>query len=51
MNWVLWRARKTRFDHFQRQLETLNDHPTSATRGVGMLGAFEIVRDKKTKAR
>ncbi|MEO0397810.1 MAG: aminotransferase [Pseudomonadota bacterium] len=38
--------------YFQEKLATLNDHPiVGQTRGVGKLGAIEIVKDKATGAR
>lgn len=38
--------------HFQSRLAELEDHPlVGQTRGVGMLGALELVKDKNTKAR
>lgn len=38
--------------YFQKKLKTLNDHPlVGETRGVGLLGALEIVKDKKTRER
>ena len=38
--------------YFQEKLKTLNDHPlVGETRGVGLLGALEIVKDKKTRER
>ncbi|MEM6913215.1 MAG: aminotransferase [Pseudomonadota bacterium] len=39
-------------DHFQKRLAELDDHPLiGQTRGIGMLGAMEIVRDKTTNER
>ena len=36
---------------FQTRLRALEDHPlVSSTRGVGLVGALEIVRDKSTRA-
>ncbi|MEQ9146158.1 MAG: aspartate aminotransferase family protein [Parvibaculaceae bacterium] len=38
--------------HFQKKLAELGDHPLiGETRGVGLLGAMEIVKDKKTRER
>ncbi len=38
--------------YFQQKLKTLNDHPlVGETRGVGLLGALEIVKNKETKER
>ena len=38
--------------YFQEQLASLGEHPlVGQTRGVGMLGAIELVRDKNTQAR
>ena len=38
--------------YFQEALASLNDHPiVGATRGIGKLGAIEIVEDKKTQTR
>jgi len=38
--------------YFQQKLASLNDHPIiGETRGVGLLGAMEIVKDKKTRER
>lgn len=38
--------------HFQLKLAELADHPlVGQTRGVGMLGALELVKDKNTKIR
>lgn len=38
--------------YFQARLRELEDHPlVGQARGVGMLGALELVRDKKTRAR
>jgi putrescine---pyruvate transaminase len=38
--------------YFQEKLKTLDDHRlVGQTRGVGLLGALEIVKDKKTKER
>lgn len=38
--------------HFQSRLAELGDHPlVGQTRGIGMLGALELVKDKVTKAR
>ena len=43
---------KDRIDYFQEQLATLDDHPiVGETRGVGFLGAIELVQDKNTNAR
>lgn len=45
------RGRQTA-DHFQSSLKTLEDHPlVGQTRGIGMLGAIELVADKETQAR
>ena len=39
-------------DHFQRRLAELGDHPlVGQTRGIGMLGALELVKDKATQER
>lgn len=39
-------------DYFQSQLMSLADHPlVGEARGKGLLGAIELVKDKKTKAR
>lgn len=39
-------------DHFQTGLAGLADHPlVGETRGVGLLGAIELVKDKKTRER
>lgn len=36
--------------YFQKKLAELNDHPlVGETRGVGLLGAIELVKDKKTR--
>ncbi len=36
--------------HFQKKLAELNDHPlVGETRGVGLLGAIELVKNKKTR--
>ncbi len=36
--------------HFQKRLAELNDHPlVGETRGVGLLGAIELVKNKKTR--
>ncbi|MBI1260277.1 MAG: aminotransferase class III-fold pyridoxal phosphate-dependent enzyme [Rhizobiales bacterium] len=38
--------------HFQKRLAELNDHPlVGETRGVGLLGAIELVKNKKTRER
>lgn len=38
--------------YFQKKLAELGDHPLiGETRGVGLLGAMEIVKDKKTRER
>ena len=38
--------------YFQGQLALLGEHPlVGQTRGIGMLGAIELVHDKTTKAR
>lgn len=38
--------------HFQHRLASLQDHPlVGQTRGIGMLGAIELVADKSTQAR
>jgi putrescine aminotransferase len=38
--------------YFQEQLQTLRDHPiVGEVRGLGMLGAVELVRDKHSRAR
>ncbi len=38
--------------YFQQKLSALNDHPlVGQTRGVGLLGALEIVKNKKTRER
>ncbi|PQA87466.1 aminotransferase [Hyphococcus luteus] len=38
--------------YFQDKLKTLDDHPlVGETRGVGLLGALEIVKNKETKER
>jgi len=38
--------------HFQNHLEKIAEHPlVGQTRGVGMLGAIELVKDKNTKER
>jgi putrescine aminotransferase len=38
--------------YFQAKLATLNDHPlVGQTRGVGLLGALELVKDKRTRQR
>ena len=38
--------------HFQNRLASLDDHPiVGQTRGKGLLGAIEIVADRKTRAR
>ncbi len=38
--------------YFQKKLATLQTHPlVGETRGVGLLGAIEIVKDKKTRER
>lgn len=38
--------------YFQARLRELEDHPlVGQARGVGMLGALELVKDKKTRAR
>ncbi|GHF26145.1 aspartate aminotransferase family protein [Kordiimonas sediminis] len=43
---------KDRIDYFQEQLASLSDHPiVGETRGLGFLGAIELVKDKKTKER
>ena len=37
--------------HFQQRLHSFKDHPlTGETMGVGLVGAIEVVADKKTKA-
>ncbi len=37
--------------HFQQRLHSFKDHPlTGETMGVGLMGAIEVVADKKTKA-
>ncbi len=39
-------------DHFQKQLAELGGHPlVGQTRGIGMLGALELVKDKATQER
>ena len=39
-------------EYFQNKLQSLNDHPlVGQTRGVGMLGGIELVKDKKTRER
>lgn len=44
-------GRKT-IAHFQKRLSEMNEHPlVGQTRGVGMLGALELVKDKTTKER
>lgn len=41
---------KARTPQFQRRLMKLADHPlVGQARGIGMIGAVEIVRDKQTK--
>ncbi|GJL90588.1 aminotransferase [Hyphococcus sp.] len=38
--------------YFQEKLTTLNDHPlVGQTRGVGLLGALELVKNKQTRER
>lgn len=38
--------------YFQEKLATLNDHPlVGQTRGVGLLGALELVKNKQTRER
>ncbi|WP_428408807.1 aminotransferase [Hyphococcus sp.] len=38
--------------YFQEKLKTLDDHPlVGETRGVGLLGALELVKNKETKER
>jgi putrescine aminotransferase len=38
--------------HFQERLQTLRDHPiVGEVRGLGMLGAVELVRDKQSRQR
>ncbi|MEO1137619.1 MAG: aminotransferase class III-fold pyridoxal phosphate-dependent enzyme, partial [Pseudomonadota bacterium] len=38
--------------YFQEKLKELDEHPlVGQTRGIGMLGAIELVKDKKTKTR
>lgn len=38
--------------HFQKRLAELNDHPlVGETRGVGLLGAIELVKNKTTRER
>lgn len=45
-------ARDNVMDYFQQQLRTLQDHPlVGEVRGVGFLGALEIVADKAAKKR
>ncbi|MEL6372165.1 MAG: aminotransferase [Pseudomonadota bacterium] len=45
------RGRQTA-SYFQAKLDSLNAHPLiGQTRGIGMLGAMELVKDKKTKSR
>lgn len=49
---IIETARDNVMDYFQQQLRTLNDHPiVGEVRGVGFLGALEIVADKTTKKR
>ncbi|MFT6489309.1 MAG: putrescine aminotransferase [Parvibaculaceae bacterium] len=39
-------------DYFQKKLTELQDHPiVGETRGMGLLGAIEIVKDKETRTR
>lgn len=45
------RGKKTS-QHFQKRLSELADHPlVGQTRGIGMLGALELVKNKETKER
>lgn len=45
------RGKKTS-EHFQSRLAELSDHPlVGQTRGIGMLGALELVKDKATNER
>ncbi|MBO6504342.1 MAG: aminotransferase class III-fold pyridoxal phosphate-dependent enzyme [Kordiimonadaceae bacterium] len=45
------RGKKTS-EHFQKRLSELADHPlVGQTRGIGMLGALELVKEKGTKER
>ena len=39
-------------DYFQKKLASLNDHPlVGETRGTGLIGAIELVKNKKTRER
>ena len=49
---LIGEAGKTTSDYFQQKLAELGDHPlVGQTRGIGKLGAIELVKDKPTKAR
>ena len=49
---IVERVKRETAPYLQKRWQELNDHPlVGEARGLGMLGALELVRDKKTRAR
>jgi putrescine aminotransferase len=49
---IVTRAKAETAPYLQKRLRELNDHPlVGEVRGLGLLGAIELVRDKATRAR
>ncbi|MFQ6574804.1 aspartate aminotransferase family protein [Pseudomonas sp. UM16] len=49
---IIERVREETAPYLQKRLRELNDHPlVGEVRGLGMLGAIELVKDKATRAR